>query len=92
MTRRGAIIAALLSPLVGSRGKATSKEPTVYISLEIPEHLPKGPPTYVPNWDEASLTIKYPPLESYDYALKVSYKDRAVYLTGDEIMDALEER
>lgn len=82
-TRRGAILAALLTPFAAFFGKPKASDdklgrvgigitedyPVAFLQLIIPEQSPEYP---------------------YGHALEVRYKDRVARLTGDEIMDALE--
>lgn len=81
ITRRGAIIAALLTPLMAffklrpsqdklGRIGITEDYPVVFLQIIIPEKSPEYP---------------------YDHALEVRYGPRVVTFTAKEIMDALEE-
>ncbi len=81
-TRRGAIIATLLTPVAVFGKPQTLEElaegtvgiarnyPITFLQLTLPEQSPEYP---------------------YDYALEVRYKDRVVKFTAEEIMDALED-
>jgi hypothetical protein len=96
MTRRGAIIAALLA----GAGKPASPEVVSgrrsWLTVDIPE-LPNPAAAYravncknpAQTFCLESFSPEWP--KHYRYALEIRYKDRLVLLTADQIMDALEE-